>query len=70
MIESKTGHDFATCSCGKCGVDGGLEYFRRAAETMLEKLILDIERTVINAEENISYSVNHTITETYWTIGK
>lgn len=38
--------------------------------SMLEKLILDIEKTVINAKENISYSVNHTITETYWTIGK
>ena len=38
--------------------------------SMLEKLILDIEKTVINAKENLSYSVNHTITETYWTIGK
>lgn len=38
--------------------------------SMLEKLILDIEKIVINAKENISYSVNHTITETYWTIGK
>lgn len=38
--------------------------------SMLEKLILDIEKTVINAKESISYSVNHTITETYWTIGK
>ena len=38
--------------------------------SMLEKLILDIEKTVLNAKENLSYSVNHTITETYWTIGK
>lgn len=38
--------------------------------SLLEKLILDIEKIVINAKENISYSVNHTITETYWTIGK
>lgn len=38
--------------------------------SILEKLILDIEKIVINAKENISYSVNHTITETYWTIGK
>ena len=36
--------------------------------SMLEKLILDIEKTVLNAKENLSYSVNHTITETYWTI--
>lgn len=37
---------------------------------LLEKLILDIEKTVLKAKENISYSVNHTMTETYWTIGK
>ena len=26
--------------------------------SMLEKLILDIEKTVLNAKENLSYSVN------------
>lgn len=41
-----------------------------STSTLLEKLILDIEKTVLKAKENISYSVNHTITETYWTIGK
>lgn len=32
IIESKTVHDFLTCSCGKCSVDGGKEYLRRSAE--------------------------------------
>lgn len=33
VIKSKSRHDFVTCSCGKCSANGGLEYFRRAAET-------------------------------------
>ncbi|WMJ76965.1 MULTISPECIES: DUF7695 domain-containing protein [unclassified Sedimentibacter] len=24
IIESKTVHDFVTCSCGRCSVDGGI----------------------------------------------
>lgn len=31
MIESKSTHDFVTCPCGTCSVDGGLEYLRRVA---------------------------------------
>ena len=33
VIESKLRNDFMTCSCGRCSVDGGLEYLRRVAET-------------------------------------
>lgn len=29
IIESKYRHDFVTCSCGACSVDGGLDYARR-----------------------------------------
>lgn len=29
VIESKTVHDFVTCSCGKVSVDGGKDYLRR-----------------------------------------
>ncbi|MFT4104377.1 MAG: hypothetical protein QM657_01340 [Lacrimispora sp.] len=32
IIESKTVHDFVTCSCGRCSIDGGKEYLRRSAE--------------------------------------
>lgn len=30
-IESKSTHDFVTCSCQSCSVDGGLSYLRRCA---------------------------------------
>jgi hypothetical protein len=29
IIESKRPHDFKSCKCGSCSVDGGLEYLRR-----------------------------------------
>lgn len=32
IIESKSLHDFVTCSCGSCSVDGGHDYARRCGE--------------------------------------
>jgi hypothetical protein len=29
IIESRYRHDFVTCSCGCCSVDGGTDYLRR-----------------------------------------
>lgn len=29
IIESKSVHDYRSCSCGKCAVDGGHDYLRR-----------------------------------------
>lgn len=29
IIESRYRHEFVTCSCGKCSVDGGHDYLRR-----------------------------------------
>lgn len=29
VIESRNSHDFVTCTCGTCAVDGGLDYLRR-----------------------------------------
>lgn len=29
IIESKHRHDYKTCSCGACAVDGGHDYLRR-----------------------------------------
>lgn len=29
IIESKTRHDFVSCSCGACSVDGGKDYLKR-----------------------------------------
>ena len=28
VIESKSTHDFVSCKCGACAVDGGTEYLR------------------------------------------
>ena len=32
VIESKHRHDFKTCSCGGCSVDGGKNYLRRVGD--------------------------------------
>lgn len=32
IVESKTTHDFVTCSCGNLSVDGGHNYIRRSAK--------------------------------------
>lgn len=37
---------------------------------MMDKLVLDIEKLVSDAKEKIAGSVNSTMTETYWGIGK
>ena len=33
IIESKYTHDFVTCSCGACSVDGGHEYRKILAKS-------------------------------------
>lgn len=32
IIESKHCHDFVTCSCGCCSVDGGLDYLKHSVD--------------------------------------
>ena len=34
IIESVSVHDFKTCSCGACSVDGGHDYLRRCAKSL------------------------------------
>ena len=31
VIYSRCRHDFHTCSCGECSVDGGFDYFRTSS---------------------------------------
>ena len=53
VIESKSVHDFVTCSCGAYSVDGGHEYLRRCCVTALEKDYIElskIERTEKSGE--------------------
>lgn len=42
IIESVYTHDFKSCSCGRCCIDGGLEYIRREADD-LENIIEMVE---------------------------
>lgn len=47
VIESKHVHDFVTCSCGACSVDGGHDYLRRCGnrenwEEMFETKIIEV----------------------------
>ena len=43
IIQSKTTHDFNMCSCGKVGVDGGTDYFRRVGnpEDMIDLSVVE-----------------------------
>ena len=34
VIESVSVHDFKTCACGSCSVDGGHYYLRRCANSL------------------------------------
>jgi hypothetical protein len=34
IVESKSRHDFVTCSCNNIFIDGGLDYFRAGAKDM------------------------------------
>ena len=36
IIESVSVHDFKSCSCGACSVDGGHYYLRRCANSLDE----------------------------------
>ena len=42
VIESKSVHDFVTCSCGACSVDGGYEYLRRRCINEPEKDYIEL----------------------------
>ena len=41
-IESVNVHDYVTCSCGACGVDGGYDYLRRSFKTSPEDDFIDL----------------------------
>lgn len=41
-IESVNVHDYVTCSCGACSVDGGHDYLRRSYRTSPEEDFIDL----------------------------
>ena len=51
IIESKYRHDFVSCSCGCCSVDGGLDYLRRGCRHSKEEDFTDLSVTV-ETDEN------------------
>ena len=51
IIESTYRHDFVTCSCGSCSVDGGHDYLRRCFKHSQEEDFIDLSE-VINTDED------------------
>ena len=48
VIESTTCHDFVTCKCGACAVDGGHEYLKRVSAD--ESQYTDI--SIVESDDN------------------
>lgn len=46
VIESTFRHQFVTCSCGCCSVDGGLDYLRRCFKHSPEEDYTDLSETI------------------------
>lgn len=42
IIESKNVHDFVTCKCGACSVDGGNYYLRRCYKKLKEEDFIEL----------------------------
>lgn len=42
MQETVSPHDFKTCSCGTCAVDGGHDYLRRSAPSLDDFIDLSV----------------------------
>lgn len=42
IIESKSVHNFVTCKCGSCSVDGGHYYLRRCFKTSKEEDYIEL----------------------------
>ena len=53
-IESKHRHDFVTCKCGACSVDGGHDYLRRCFKE--EGCYTDISVTDHSRDKNHLFS--------------
>lgn len=45
-IESTQTHEFVTCKCGACSVDGGYSYLRRCAKDLKEYTDLSVVEQV------------------------
>ena len=46
VIKSTYCHNFVTCSCGRCSVDGGHDYLRRYFKNSQEEDFIDLSETI------------------------
>ncbi len=46
IIVSTHRHDFVTCSCESCSVDGGLDYLRRCCKNSQEEDYIELSETI------------------------
>ena len=60
IIESKHRHDFVTCRCGTCSVDGGLDYTRRTYKNSRDDFI---ELTEYEEVEDLDWSFIRRVNE-------
>lgn len=52
IIESRSVHDYKTCKCGCCAVDGGHDYLRRCFLTSPEEDYIDLSEVRERKEDN------------------
>ena len=52
VIESTYRHQFVTCSCGCCSVDGGLDYLRRCFKHSQVEDYTDLSETIDDERPN------------------
>lgn len=50
VIESVSEHDFKSCSCGACSVDGGLAYQRRMVESKASYTELSVTEEITDTQ--------------------
>lgn len=53
VIESKHCHDYVTCSCGCCSVDGGSDYLRRTFRNSKDEDFIELSETIETDENDI-----------------
>lgn len=56
IIESFKVHDFKRCRCGKCSIDGGLEYAQRSFETEKPEDTYEDLSTYIDEDGKLVYA--------------
>ena len=57
IIFSRHRHDFVRCSCGKCAVDGGMDYLRRVGDGDWEDRSMRMEQQALqDAQDAVQWA--------------